>query len=57
MKKIVLVISFIVGSSLIAQHSEAQFGGGGGTLGGGGTGGGIPGKGGGPAPSVPFVGG
>lgn len=48
---------FLIGSFFIAQHTQAQFGGGGGTPGGGGTGGGIPGTGGGPAPEVPFDGG
>jgi len=55
MKKIVMVTLVLIVSFLIAQHSEAQFGGGGGTPGGGGTGGGIPGTGGGP--EVPFDGG
>ena len=57
MKKILMIISFLIGSFFIAQYTQAQFGGGGGTPGGGGTGGGIPGTGGGPAPSVPLDGG
>ena len=59
MKRTILVASILVATTLITQHTQAQFnGGGGGTPGAGGTGGGIPGTGGGPAvPEVPFDGG
>ena len=58
MKRTIIVTSFLIASTLITQHSKAQFGGGGTTPGAGGTGGGLPGTGGGPAvPEVPFDGG
>ena len=55
MKRTIIVTSFLIASTLITQHSQAQFGGGGTTPGAGEIGGGIPGTGGGPV--VPFDGG